>query len=362
MMGLLFTPGRIGSLELPNRIVRSATAERMADNIDGRPTPRLRDLWVELVKGGTGLIITGHMFIHPSGKCHPEMSGIHKDELVPEWEKITSAVHKEGGKIAVQINHGGMQCSKDAVNGTLAPSAMDDDGLEQPAREISSDEIAMLIYSFAQAARRAKEAGFDAVQIHGAHGYLINQFLSPFTNRRIDKWGGDEQGRSHFLRQVIQAVREQVGNDYPVFIKFGVLDGVDGGLTLDISEKVISQLADQGLDGVEVSGGFRASSTMKGIKSEAREAYFRPFAKLAQKSTDLPIILIGGMRTRKVMVEILESGDADFIAMCRPLINTPHFPALMKSGIKEKSDCISSNNCGPKKMGEGISCKCPLLE
>jgi len=238
-MSLLFTPGAIGNLVVPNRIIRSATAEKLADNDDGRPTPKLRDLWVELVRGGTGLIITGHMFVHPSGKCHPEMSGIHKDDLVPEWAKILSVVHKEGGKIAAQINHGGMQCSKDAVDGTFAPSAFDDDGLEQPAREITINEISMLIDAYAQAARRAKEAGFDAVQLHGAHGYLINQFLSPFTNRRSDQWGGGEQGRSLFLHQVIHAVREEVGSDYPVFIKYGVLDGVEGGLTLEISEKII---------------------------------------------------------------------------------------------------------------------------
>jgi 2,4-dienoyl-CoA reductase-like NADH-dependent reductase (Old Yellow Enzyme family) len=171
-MSLLFTPDRIGNLVVPNRIVRSATAERLANDDDGYPTSKLSDMWLELVRGGTGLIISGHMFVHPSGKCHPEMSGIYKDELVPEWAKITSAVHKEGGKIAVQINHGGMQCSKDAVVGTIAPSAFDDDELEQPAREITVNEIYLLIDAYAQAARRAKEAGFDAVQLHGAHGYL----------------------------------------------------------------------------------------------------------------------------------------------------------------------------------------------
>jgi 2,4-dienoyl-CoA reductase-like NADH-dependent reductase (Old Yellow Enzyme family) len=310
----------------------------------------------------SGLIISGHMFVHPSGKCHPEMSGIHKDELVPEWAKITSAVHKEGGKIAVQINHGGMQCSKDAVVGTIAPSAFDDDELEQPAREITVNEIYLLIDAYAQAARRAKEAGFDAVQLHVAHGYLINQFISPFTNRRSDKWGGDDEGRSLFLREVINAVREQVGRGYPVFIKFGVQDGIEGGLTAAISERVIAQFGDLGLDGVEVSGGFRALSTLKGIKSENREAYFRPLAQIARRATELPVILVGGMRSKRVMEDVLESGDADFIAMCRPLINNPQFPYLMKSGIQEKSSCISSNNCWPQKIGEGITCKCPTVE
>jgi 2,4-dienoyl-CoA reductase-like NADH-dependent reductase (Old Yellow Enzyme family) len=176
-MSLLFTPAKIGSLEISNRILRSATAERMANDFDGVPREQLKSLWVDLAKGGVGLIITGHMYVHPSGKCHPEMTGIYSDDLVPTLKACVAAVHNAGGKIAVQINHGGMQCAKESVNGTIAPSAIDEEFLTQPAREITIDEIEMLIDAYAQAARRAKDAGFDAVQIHGINSSHHTQIV-----------------------------------------------------------------------------------------------------------------------------------------------------------------------------------------
>ena len=361
-MSLLFTPAKIGSLEVPNRIIRSATAECMASDLDSSPREQLNSLWVELAKGGTGLIISGHMYVHPSGKCHPEMTGIYSDELIPALKECVDVVHDAGGKIAVQINHGGMQCHKDSVDETIAPSALVEDFLEQPAREMSTDEIEMLIDAYGQAARRAKEAGFDAVQIHSAHGYLINQFISPYTNRRSDKWGGDLQGRTRFLREVTCSVREQVGNEYPVFIKFGMQDGLEGGLSAEVGAEVVALMADMGLDAVEISGGVQANSVRKGIRNASREAYFRPLVKLAREQTDLPLILVGGMRSKAVMEEVLSSGDADFIAMCRPLINEPNFPNLMKAGAQDTSGCISSSNCWAETLGEGIACKCPPLK
>jgi 2,4-dienoyl-CoA reductase-like NADH-dependent reductase (Old Yellow Enzyme family) len=299
------------------------------------------------------------MYVHPSGKCHPEMTGIYQDDLVPGLADAVDLVHKEGGKIAAQINHGGMQCAIDAVAGTIAPSAINEDFLQQPAREISVEEIETLIDAYAKSALRVKHAGFDAVQLHGAHGYLINQFISPFVNHRTDKWGGNFEGRIRFLEEVSHAVRGKVGPDYPVFIKFGMEDGLLGGLSADEGSKVIAKLIDMGLDGVEISGGICADNSKKGIKSEDREAYFRPLAQIAKKQTSLPIILVGGIRSRRIMEQILESGDADFVSMCRPLINDPNFPNLLMSRARVISECISSNNCWPENLGEGIACKCP---
>lgn len=361
-MSSLFTPAKIGSLEIPNRIIRSATAERMASNLDGSPRKQLKSLWVALAKGGTGLIISGHMYVHPSGKCHPEMTGLYSDDLIPSLKDCADAVHAAGGKIAVQINHGGMQCHREAVDETIAPSAIDEIFLDQPAREMTTDEIKMLVKAYAQAARRAKEAGFDAVQIHAAHGYLISQFISPYTNRRSDEWGGDLQGRTRFLREVVFSVREQVGEECPVFIKFGMKDGLKGGLTAEMGAEVIALMADMGLDAVEISGGVQANSVRKGIRNASREAYFRPLVQLTRKKTDLPLIMVGGMRSKGVMEEVLSSGDADFVALCRPLINDPNFPNLMKAGEQETSGCISSSNCWAETLGEGIACKCPPLK
>jgi len=164
MMSLLFTPHNIGSLELPNRLVRSATAENMADK-DGKPLPALRSLYKELALGGVGLIISGHMYIHPGGKAHPEMTGIYSDDLLPDLEELVNVVHAAGGKTAVQVNHGGMQCSDEAVPELIAPSSINVPSSGKSTRAMTNREIEEVIDAFGKSARRVKQAGFDAVQI-----------------------------------------------------------------------------------------------------------------------------------------------------------------------------------------------------
>lgn len=362
-MTRLFNPGKIGTLNVENRLVRSATAERMADH-EGRPRSQLYKLYEELAKGGVGLIITGHMYVHPSGKAHPEMTGSYKDNLIPDLAELAETIHENGGKAVVQINHGGRQCSQEAVSEPVAPSTVHE---QQPketnlAREITPEEIEMLIHAFAQAAWRAKAAGFDGVQIHSAHGYLISQFNSPFTNRRTDQWGGSLENRTRFLREVCRAVRGQVGDDYPVMIKFGLMDGIEGGLSLDDGLQIVAMLEDMGLDAVEISGGIggaAVNSVKKGINRPEKEGYFRDWARAARNVTDLPIMSVGGYRSRSVMESILEEGIADYISMCRPLINDPGLPDKFKDRLLDKSPCISSNNCWPENEDEGIACKCP---
>jgi len=358
-MSLLFTPKNLGTLEIPNRLVRSATAERMADD-SGQPRAMMLDLYRQLTKGGVGLIITGHMFVHPSGKAHPEMAGIYSDKLVPKLKELTDAVHEESGLVAVQINHGGMYVDENSVPEPIAPFSYQDDPDKQAAREMSIEDIHTLIDAFGQAARRAKEAEFDAVQIHSAHGYLISQFLSPVVNQRADEWGGDLPGRTRFLKEVTYAVRKQVGDEYPVFIKLGMQDGVEGGLNLEESLEIVKMLENADIDGIEISSGFKHSSIRKGIRKETDEAYFLPIAKYLRPHTSLPLMLVGGMRSKKVMEKILFDGDADFISMCRPLINDPEFPNKLRLGLKDKSGCISSNNCWAENKDEGIKCKCPI--
>ncbi len=356
---MLFSSAELGTLELPNRLVRSATAERMADS-HGRPTEAMIWLYQRLARGGVGLIISGHMYVHPSGKCHPEMTGIYSDDLIPDLKKLAQAVHNEGGKLVAQINHGGMQCSTETVDETVAPSAISVDFLKQPARELTIDEIESLIGAFAQAARRAKQAGFDGVQLHAAHGYLINQFHSPFVNRRKDEWGGRLENRARFLIRVCRAVREQVGLDYPLLIKFGIQDGLDDGLSAEEGVQIVAMMAAMGLDGVEISGGVKSSSIKKGVGNQDREAYLLPLARRAAAVTDLPIITVGGYRSRGVMERTLAEEGIDFVALCRPLIHDPEFPRKLESGQVERSGCISANNCWPEEMDEGIACKCPL--
>ncbi len=359
---MLFDPGTIGTLQLPNRLIRSATAERMAEP-DGRPRAPLQDLYRELCEGGVGLIVSGHMYVHPSGKAHPEMTGIHDDALIPHLADLTAAVHGAGGRIAAQINHGGMQCSQETVSQTVAPSAVEAPFLSRAPRALTTAEITMLVQAYAAAAGRALRAGFDAVQLHAAHGYLVSQFLSPFTNRRTDDWGGDFDRRLHFLRAVSEGVRDEVGPDYPVFVKLGMVDGVDGGLRPQDGARVAAALADMGLDGLEISGGIGGGASLNtraGIRSETEEAYFRPLAQRARRSTSLPIALVGGIRSLDVMEDLLRSGDADFISLCRPLIREPDLPRRLRQGLQDRASCISGNRCWPDAPGEGIACKCPV--
>jgi 2,4-dienoyl-CoA reductase-like NADH-dependent reductase (Old Yellow Enzyme family) len=359
----LFSPARIGTMELKNRLVRSATAERMASEPVGRATPQLEALYSELARGGVGLIVTGHAFITPEGKTHPEMLGVHCDELIPGLRVLADAAHANGGRIALQINHGGRQADREAVPVLLAPSPLPSPGGRTP-REVSPAEIVAIVDAFGQAARRAKAAGMDAVQIHAAHGYLISQFLSPYTNRRSDTWGGDFEGRLRFLAAVCEEVRSQVGPDYPVFIKLGMVDNLEqipGGLSLEDGARIVSHLADFGLDAVEISGahgGGADFNILKGIKAHETEAYFRPLARQAKAATELPVILVGGLRSKNVMEDVLASGDADLISLCRPLIREPDLPNRMQKGETSVAACISGGRCWAKGLGEGIRCRC----
>jgi 2,4-dienoyl-CoA reductase-like NADH-dependent reductase (Old Yellow Enzyme family) len=363
-MTLLFTPKAFGTLTLPNRIVRSATAECMAGD-DGRLTEKIFPFYRELAEGGTGLIVTGHMYVHPTGKAHPEMTGIHTDKMLPGLTRLVDTVHQAGGLIAAQINHAGIKNDAESLPEAVGPSSLsaEEPYVSRDSRAFTTEEIEALIEAFAQAARRAQQAGFDAVQIHAAHGYLNSQFLSPLTNRRTDEWGGSFENRLRFLREVVAAVRAEVGSDYPLFTKLGMMDGVEGGNTLEDGAHIVAELAGMGLDAIELSGGIggkKINSIAKGIRDEGREAYFIDFARTAKQVTDLPVILVGGFRSRPVMERVLATGDADFISMARPLINDPYFPNKLKSGEVEKSDCISANNCWAREKGEGIGCKCPI--
>jgi len=358
-LSVLFTPARLGGLVVPNRFVRSATAERMADE-NGHPRDALSELYRALAVGGVGLIISGHLYVDAGGKCHPEMTAIDDDDLIASLAEVVAVVHEAGGRIAAQINHGGAQCSRDTVPEAVAPSDIVADYIPQPARALTEAEIARVIRAYAESARRARAAGFDAVQLHGAHGYLINQFLSPFTNRRTDEWGGNLARRMRFLREVCRAVRSAVGPDTPVFIKLGVVDAVDGGLTLDEGLQVVAELESMGLDGVELSGGIggrRDFNSRMRIRHPEDEAYFRAFAKAARERTRLPIMLVGGLRSRQVMEDVVTSGDADFVSMSRPLICEPDLPKRFQAG-QGRAACISVNRCWPQGPGEGIACRC----
>jgi len=341
----LFQPVVLSNLTLRNRFMRSATAERLSEP-DGTPKPELARMMAELARGGVGLIVLGHTFVRPDGKASVGMAGLWRDEQVPAFAHIAEAVHAEGGVIAIQINHGGRQANPTFVDGPLlAPSALPPSEWEPAHRELAPDEIGALIDCYGEAARRVKEAGFDAVQIHGAHGYLVSQFLSPHANRRHDEWGGSVENRSRFLREVAGRVRQRVGRGYPVLIKLGLADFIPGGLTLEDGLKVVEMLEDMDIDLLEISGGAGPGNARANIRSEEDEAYFLPWAREARQRTRLPIALVGGIRSLPVMQSVIDEGAADIISMSRPFIREPDLVKKLANGIATRASCISCGLC-----------------
>lgn len=363
-MSILFEPIRIKGIEIKNRFVRSATYDSSADE-KGRVTERQLAIYRELAKGGVGLIITGITYVHPSGQRFTRQNSIASDDSISGLKRLTSIVHSEGAKIFLQLFHGGREAAsfqKSKGKIALAPSLIDDPNFKEPYREMVEDEILEIIESFAEGAKRAKEAGFDGIQIHGAHGYLFSQFLSPYTNRRKDKWGGNLENRLSFHKEVCSEIRRKVGQDYPVWIKIGVKDGFQGGLELDEGEKAAAILSKSGFDALEISIGLRgvtyeATEFKTDINDIRREAYFRDWCKRIKQKVEVPVVIVGGLRTIHLMDEILEKGDADLISLSRPLIREPNLINIWKEGKLLRPKCISCNKClEAVRGGESLSC------
>jgi 2,4-dienoyl-CoA reductase-like NADH-dependent reductase (Old Yellow Enzyme family) len=227
---------------------------------------------------------------------------------------------------------------------------------------MTEDEIWEIVRAFGDAARRAREAEFDAVQIHGAHGYLLSQFLSPHTNRRSDDWGGVLDHRLRFHREVYRDIRAKVGEDFPVLIKIGVRDGFPGGLELMEGEWAAQHLAQWGFDALEISLGLRGelyegTEFRTHINSLDREGYFRDWCKRIKRQVSVPVIMIGGLRTYELMEEVIQKGEADFISLCRPFIREPGIINDWKRGHDHKTACVSCNKClEAVRKGEALHC------
>lgn len=364
MSDVLFDPGKIGSVTFRNRILRAGTSESMADPESGAMTDPLLRLYEALAANRVGGIITGHLFVHPRGRYARGQTGIHDDDTLAGLRALTEAVHRHGGVIFAQLAHAGSQ-SRVPGNTPLAPSPVPNPLTGSDVDEATESEIEEAVGAFGDAARRAVAAGFDGVHIHGANGYLITEFTSPITNRRSDAWGGDPVRRDAFPLAVVQAVRAAVPVDYPVTMKVGFVDATPGGLQLDESVRRSGVLVASGLDGVEVSCGLMEAPTDSantyvavGPRRAAQdllvhrlaaaprpEAYFRPWAQALRAEVDTTVILVGGMRTTETMRDVLTSGDADFVAMARPLIREPDLVAQIEAGREGQVDCTSCNLC-----------------
>ena len=359
-MSKLFETSEINGMKLANRFVRSATWEGMATE-DGACTPKLIDLMVNLARGGVGLIISGHSYVIPEGQAGPWQLGVYKDELISGLTEMTKAVHDNGGKIVMQLAHAGLTANAELTGkAPMGPSPLED-SKESPGQEMTDSDITKAVSAFAAGAKRAQTAGFDGVQIHGAHGYLLSQFLSPYFNRRQDQYGGSIENRARIVLEVLRSIRSAVGNDYPVLIKLNCQDFHDNGLSLEDAVQAGMMLAKEGIDAIELSGGNPRSGKLgparAGIKSEEKEAYFQHEARVFSDNLAVPLILVGGNRSFQVAQRMMNENVADYISMSRPLIREPDLINRWKAGDLERSACLSDNMCfQPARKGEGIYC------
>jgi 2,4-dienoyl-CoA reductase-like NADH-dependent reductase (Old Yellow Enzyme family) len=353
----IFEQGVINGMELSNRLVRSATWEGMAEP-DGRPTDKLVEYYRELVRGGVGLIITGYAYVRPEGKQLPGKMGMHTDAFEMEYRRMTDAVHELGGKIAVQLVHAGGQTSSEwSGHSPLAPSAVKVDQFPETPKEMSSEDIREVVEAFGKAAGWAKAWGFDAVQLHGAHGYLISEFLSPLTNRRTDEYGGSVENRCRFLMEVYHAVRGAVGNNFPLCIKLNSSDNVAGGMELEDALDAAEKLGAAGIDAIEVSGGTPASGDKtpgrSKIKSPDQEAYHLEQARRIKKVVGCAVMAVGGFRSYEVVQNALGEGGVDYVSMSRPLIWEPGLLKRWQGGDLSPARCVSCNGCFKPGFKEG---------
>ena len=332
-------------LEIKNRLFKSAMSEQLGTKAHN-PKPGLAKLYGRWADGGIGLSITGNIMIDRGALGEPKNVVLDEKSDLTEFKNWAEAGRKNGSHIWTQLNHPGKQIPNFITKEPVAPSAISlsrglEKGFNKP-RALTEAEILVIIKKFATSAKLAKESGFTGVQIHGAHGYLVSQFLSPRHNQREDKWGGSLENRMRFVLSVYSAIREQVGSDFPIGIKLNSADFMKGGFTEDDSMQVVKTLADAGIDLIEISGGTYESPSMMGadVKESTvkREAYFLDYIEKVRELVDTPLVLTGGFRSSSAMQSALDSGATDLIGLARTTAVDPDFPNKLIKDTSHKQE------------------------
>lgn len=339
---------------LPNRLAKAALSEGLGRR-DLSPGSRIRRLYERWADNGTGLIVTGNVMVDRTALGEAGNVAVEDERDLADLRAWASAAKAGGARVWVQLNHPGRQAPRTLTPRPVAPSAIavpGTGGLFATPRALTDDEVVDLVARFARTAGIVCRAGFDGVQVHAAHGYLISQFLSPVTNRREDRWGGDAEGRRRFLVEVVRAVRAEIGEHRSLSVKLNSADFQRGGFGEDDSLEVARVLADEGVDLLEVSGGTYSSAAMLGVdpslkeSTRRREAYFVDFAERVRREVpDLPLMLTGGFRTLGAMSEAVASGGVDVVGLGRPLTVEPHAPAGLLDGS------VTSSQVRPRRSG-----------
>ena len=377
----LFTPLHLRHVTLGNRIVRSATYEGRGD-ADGVPGPDLADVYIELAQGGVGAVITGFAFVSQAGRAmQPRQCGIDSDAKVAPWRQIVSRVRESspGIRLFMQIAHCGRQTRAEATGlPVVGVSSRKCSYFRQRVRALNDASVLAIVEQFGEAARRACEAGFDGVQIHAAHGYLVHQFLSPWTNTRTDRWSEP----TLFLREIVRAVRTTCGDTFPVLVKLSATEDRVPGIRVEDTIRTARVLEELDVDALEVSYGTmeyalniirgrwpvdavlrsnplysRVPAVMRKVWKAVclpiylkrllpyQEGYNVGAAAQIKQSTSIPVIAVGGIRSLDTMVTCLAANGVDGVALCRPLVCEPDLPARLRDGRATRSSCCNCNLC-----------------
>lgn len=366
-----FDPFIVKGLTLKNRFVMAAAATPYSADERGIITDDEIARIGRIAAGGIGLFINGAVTTHLSAQTRPRSCMITTDAGIPQFKKLTATVHDHDTKIVCQLCNSGIWAApyqkslgKDAIGVSVihdgAYAARPD--FPDQYHAATSEEIESIIQGFSAGAARAKDAGFDAVEVHGAHDSLLSQFLSPLSNRRTDSWGGSLENRTRIHGEIIRAIRKSVGPDFPVFIKLGMQDSIPGGLTLEDSIRAAHLCADAGADLLEVSMGLAGANPMKEsvllgpIKTLDQEGFTRTLCRAVKEETGIATIMTGGLRSLELIEEILAAGETDLVGICRPLIREPALVNRWRAGDRRKAACISCNLCLIKPRGKELAC------
>lgn len=332
----IFEPGQIGNMQVANRLIVPPMLTEYAAE-DGSLTDRYIDYYEEKAKGGWGLIICEDNSVDPYGAGFKNIAGLWDDGFIPMHKELTEKVHKYGAKIAVQVYHAGRE-SDSSVKGKrpVAPSAIADPTKLETPKELTLDEIEVLIEEFAQAIRRAKEAGYDGVELHGAHGYLINQFVSPFSNKRTDAYGGNMNNRLKFPLEIISRAKELVGEEFPIIYRISADEMVEGGLTIEDTKVIAQILEENGIAAIHVSAGVYKSGDIISAPAAVATAPFSDYAAQIKKLVNISVFAVNKIIYPETAESLLREEKADFISMGRASLADPQMPKKIREGREEE--------------------------
>lgn len=340
----LFSPIKIGTMEVPNRFVVPPMGTNLA-NPDGTVSEALTAYWEARAKGGWGLLIVEVTAIDPLGKAIAFQPGIWDDSFIPGFKQLTEAIHRHGAKIVVQLHHAGRQTTADIIGAQpVAPSPVPCPISKGIPRELSKNEIYNLIEKFGDAALRAKEAGFDGVEIHGAHGYLVAQFMSPHSNKRVDEFGGTFKNRMRFPLEIIKNVRRKVGGNYPVLFRLSGDERVTGGLNIAETRAMARVLEEAGVNALDVSVGVYGSMEYIIAPADVPPGFILQDVEEIKKAVIVPVIGVGRINDPMLAKDAIETGKADLLAWGRQSLADPELPNKVAAGcLDDITPCIACN-------------------